>query len=590
MDQETSALLDSSSASTAAAGGSSDPNHGWQKVTYPKRHRKQAAADPSPAAGNQKDSKSGSSNVFASVEQKANERYRAIQSANGVSVQPAVLPRGGSDEEDSDEEAARGKENVQAEALKKPKVKKEKKPKVTVAEAAAKIDVNDLAGHLADISVSYEDKQDIQLMRFADYFGRAFSTVSASQFPWVKIFKESPISKILDMPMNQISDPVYKTAADWVAQKSQEALGDFVIWCMDIILADLASQLPASKGPKKASQTTPSRSQVAMFVVLAMTLRRKPETLITLLPKIKENPKYQGAERLPFVIWVVGQASLGDLVVGTYVWARYLFPTVCGKVTGGNPQSRDLVLQLIERILAAPKSKSILSNGAVRKGERLIPPFSFDLLMRATFPPSNARVKASERFEAIYPTMKELALAGAPNTKTTKQASIQLLPSCVKAMQEKNNELAKEASDVFIWCLAQNTECYKQWNELHMGNLEASVIILKKLSTEWKEISPKLNLDSLKITVSQIKSKTEEALTESNDPAKQGLLKEADKLCKGILGKVKKGHGCLKGSLVIFLAASVAAGFVMTNPDFNLEEYLDLKKLQTMFTAYSSSF
>lgn len=36
-------------------------------------------------------------------------------------------------------------------------------------------------------------------MRFADYFGRAFSAVSASQFPWLKLFRESALSKTADV-------------------------------------------------------------------------------------------------------------------------------------------------------------------------------------------------------------------------------------------------------------------------------------------------------------------------------------------------------------------------------------------------------
>ena len=36
-------------------------------------------------------------------------------------------------------------------------------------------------------------------MRFADYFGRAFSNVSASQFPWVKLLRESPVVKVADV-------------------------------------------------------------------------------------------------------------------------------------------------------------------------------------------------------------------------------------------------------------------------------------------------------------------------------------------------------------------------------------------------------
>ncbi|KAE8806925.1 Proteasome subunit beta type-6 [Hordeum vulgare] len=57
----------------------------------------------------------------------------------------------------------------------------------------------------------------------------------------------------------------------------------------------------------------------------------------------------------------------------------------------------------------------------------------------------------AERFEVAYPIIKELALVGTPGSKAVKQASQQLLPLAVKAMQENNAELAKEATDVFIW-------------------------------------------------------------------------------------------------------------------------------------------
>lgn len=47
-----------------------------------------------------------------------------------------------------------------------------------------------------------------------------------------------------------------------------------------------------------------------MFVVLAMSLRRKPEVLISLLPIMKENPKYQAQDKLPVTIWVIAQVNL----------------------------------------------------------------------------------------------------------------------------------------------------------------------------------------------------------------------------------------------------------------------------------------
>lgn len=51
-----------------------------------------------------------------------------------------------------------------------------------------------------------------------------------------------------------------------------------------------------------------------------------------------------------------------------------------------------------------------------------------------------------------------------------KQVSQQLLPLAAEAISEsklnhsaENPELSKEAAVVFIWCLAQNADCYKQW-------------------------------------------------------------------------------------------------------------------------------
>ncbi|CAJ1938613.1 unnamed protein product [Sphenostylis stenocarpa] len=132
--------------------------------------------------------------------------------------------------------------------------------------------------------------------------------------------------------------------------------------------------------------------QVALFVVLPMVLCRKPDALITVLPTLRENTK----------------ASIGDLSIGLYAWSRNLLPIVIGK--SGNPQSRDLVLQLMEKILSTPKARPVLVHSAVRKGERLIPPPAFEILLRVTFPPSSTRVKATERFEAIYAILKEVVL------------------------------------------------------------------------------------------------------------------------------------------------------------------------------------
>ncbi|WOL02839.1 transmembrane protein 214-A-like [Canna indica] len=571
----------------AAPAADPNPNHGWHKVTYAKRQRKpQPRLDPVHNRIDGFSHPADRTHVFDSLEQKARERRRAIESAataaaaaeaDGARSGPAPTP---SDDEndDSDAEAGRGGQENDIKAPKNEKQKQPKKPKVTVAEAAAKIDAADLAVFLADISALYESQQDIQLMRFADFFARSFGSVTASQFPWAKMFKESPVSKIADIPLCHISESVYKTSVDWIALKSPEALSDFVLWCLDSILADLASQQSAIKGSKKSVQRTP-KNQVAIFVVLAIVLRRKPDTLISMLFKFKDNPQYQGQEKLPVIIWAIVQASHGDLVVGMYLWAHYLFPSVCGK-SQANPQSRDLVLQLVERILSGPKARAILLNGAVRKGERLVTPAAFDLLMRMTFPAPAVMVKATERFKVVYPTLKELALAGSPGTKTTKQASQQLLAVAVLAMKEQNQELRKETTEIFIWCLIQNVECFKQWEKLHIENVDASIVVLHSLSSEWKKYSPKISLDALRVTLQNLRVKNEEALSKNMDASRLTSIKDADKCCKAVLGKLTRRFGFMKGGVFVLVLA-MGIYFAVT-PSLEL---LDWEKLQPSGSA-----
>ncbi|KAK4783506.1 hypothetical protein SAY86_007880 [Trapa natans] len=566
---------------------------GWQTVSYSKRHKKQSK-DPRDASRSDlrpNGLTAANSHVFLSLELHAEERrQRALQAlAAAGSADPVAKTKRNSDD-DEDEDGGDGDENeVSVEngghgEAKKVKPKKPKKPKVTVAEAAAKIDAADLRAFLVDITASYELQQDIQLMRFADYYGRAFASVGAAQFPWLKIFKESSVAKLADIPICHISEDVYKTSVDWLSQRSGEALGAFVLWSVDIILTDFTSHLgAASKGSKKVVQPVSSKSQVAVFVALAMVLRRKPDVLVSVIPQLKENPKYQGQDSLPVTAWMISQASQGDLTVGLYMWVRVLLPLLGGKSC--NPQSRDLILQSVERILSFPKAYSILINGAAKKGERLVPPSAFEALMRVTFPASSARLKATERFEAVYPTLKEVALAGVSGSKTLKQISLQISKFSIIAAGGGIPDLCNEASNVFIWCLTQNSECYQLWDKLYMDNLSASASILKKLSDQWQVHSPKhSSLDPVRETLKLFRQKNEITLAEEEDSARRALLKDADKYCKALLGRVSKGHGCMKFAVFASVLAVGAAVIASQNvQDWDSKKLSELLGVQLSF-------
>lgn len=146
-----------------SATNNSSNDHGWQKVTYVKRQRKTAKPNADPAAVTLRSNgavNEDKSNVFRNLEQHAEERRRRLfssQQENAAVVHaPQTRSKHRSDDEDDDESETEAAENGKAEEVKKVKQKKPKKPKITVAEAAAKIDATDLAAFLVDITVSWE--------------------------------------------------------------------------------------------------------------------------------------------------------------------------------------------------------------------------------------------------------------------------------------------------------------------------------------------------------------------------------------------------------------------------------------------------
>ncbi|XP_031499489.1 uncharacterized protein LOC116263835 [Nymphaea colorata] len=559
-------------------------DHGWQEVVYPKRQRKPKHENSHPPGGEPLHQNGASDNVFRSVEQHAEERRRraveaqkaATAAAAAAAAEIVVKRPGGSASSDDGDDSEVDNSLPNGIVDEKPK---QKKPRVTIPEAASKIDSGDLSAFLAEVSGLYENAPDIQLVRFADYYARAFSGISASQFPWTKMFKESLVSKIVDVPVSYISEDVYVTSVDWIGQRPVEALGEFMLWALDSIFVDLAAHQGSAKSSKKSIPQKPSsKGQVAIFLVLAMVVRRRPEALLGLVQTLKTNPKYQGQEKIPVLVWVIAQASQGDLALGMSLLVQILMPMASSK--SSNPQSRDLILQLLERILSSPKARPVLLNGAVRKGERLVPPSAFDLLIHATFPIPSARIKASERFQAVYPFLKELALAGSPGSRAVKQVAQQLLPITFSAISKNNPELSGEAAEIFIWCLTQSSECYKQWENAHVKNIDASVVVLTKISEEWKQYSTKLRpFDNLRRTLKTLRLKNEQTVNGGETDADcLASIRLTDKLCKALLAKVASRGSCAKASILIITVGVTIYAVASTNLDS-----WDWKKLPLLF-------
>ncbi|CAN6845798.1 unnamed protein product [Brassica oleracea] len=50
---------------------------------------------------------------------------------------------------------------------------------------------------------------------------------------------------------------------------------------------------------------------VGMFVALAIVLRCKPEALTSVLPTLREDPKYPGHDKLLHTVWMIAQVRGG---------------------------------------------------------------------------------------------------------------------------------------------------------------------------------------------------------------------------------------------------------------------------------------
>lgn len=149
----------------ATNGGVNEVNNddrGWKTVSYQKKSKKSSSSKQvKPAAAGDMGVGVGladrQNDVFRSIEQHSEERRRKILEAQRFAAAAAVQNSAVVDDdgdEGSDDAEETPAENGGGE-VKKSKPKKPKKPKVTVSEAASKIDASDLSAFLADISVRF---------------------------------------------------------------------------------------------------------------------------------------------------------------------------------------------------------------------------------------------------------------------------------------------------------------------------------------------------------------------------------------------------------------------------------------------------
>ncbi|XP_010507975.1 PREDICTED: uncharacterized protein LOC104784632 [Camelina sativa] len=445
------------------------------------------------------------------------------------------------------EDAANGSD---AERCENPKA--EKPPIVSLSEAAAKLDPSELRVVIEEALDKYWNIPEKLIMKLNAFYGKKLSQVP---FPWLKTFNESPLSTLIHVPLSHLATSLLEISADLINMIPRYKLSSFILWSSDNIITDWANQ-------EYVQPEDPAHTMVAHFIGLAVVLRTKPDALTSILPSLRRRPVYQGHDKLPLIVWMMAQASLGDLSAGLYSWVHNLLPLLVDNNKCCSPQSMDLILQFLDIMLSNPEAQTILVNRADRDGKRVIPPSSFEILLRLTFPDSSARLEVTERFEAVYHLLKEVALAP-ESSATGGNAMEEIFTFSLKLVGEGNPGLAKEAAAIALRSVTENVDCFKHWDILYNDHLEASVSLLRKLVDEWKDHSPNLLLSpGGTLTVNQaIKSfrlKNEKAITEGG--ANCSLYEKADKSCKLLSWRLSRASGLLKITLLV--SACTCAGGV----------------------------
>ena len=94
------------------------------------------------------------------------------------------------------------------------------------------------------------------------HYTMRFNDGNASDLSFLVIFVMCLTSYCVEqIPLCHIPEAVIKTASDWISQRSSDALGDFVLWCIDSIMSELSGPSAGPKGSKKVAQQSP-RAQV----------------------------------------------------------------------------------------------------------------------------------------------------------------------------------------------------------------------------------------------------------------------------------------------------------------------------------------
>ncbi|EIE26377.1 hypothetical protein COCSUDRAFT_32152, partial [Coccomyxa subellipsoidea C-169] len=165
---------------------------------------------------------------------------------------------------------------------------------------------------------TYGEDQRSQLGFVTDVF---ITHYRSSELPFRKILQEEPIQKAAEVPLDSVPAAVVEASLAFYRGYDIAVLSSFAGTLVEAAFNDIPDSAAA----------VPPKANVGLLVALALVLRAVPAVAVLLSDSLLQgSTRFSSPQRLPFLLWTLAQAAIGNVSVGVAVWVRVLLPQVLG--------------------------------------------------------------------------------------------------------------------------------------------------------------------------------------------------------------------------------------------------------------------